>query len=186
MSIKNRLIDGYLQELSEWHEGNNDYLMLYSKLQEIPFICRRDMDQNRVQEAKDYREKIANRYGVKYNSFNPISVLELLMSLSEQFAGTLFCPNDPDFNGQEELFSLFLENLGLLSYDDNNFDEAKVERICKKWMNLEYNCDGTNGNIVAKPGNRKLKDMDIWMQLNATIYTNFERATFPITHPYCE
>jgi hypothetical protein len=52
-------------------------------------------------------------------------------------------------------------------------------------MDLEYNLDGTNGNIVSMPGSRNIKGMDIWMQLNATIYPNFERATFPVTHPYC-
>lgn len=186
--MKNRLIDGYLRETSAMHELYDNYIQLFTKLHEIPFVCRRDLDQNRVQDARDYREKIARKYDVKYNTFYPISVLELLLSLSERFASTLFAPNDPDFNGQEELFSLFLENLGLFTYlDDDNFDGNKVERICKRWMDLEYNNDGTNGNIVAKPGNRKLKSMDIWMQLNVAIYPNFDRVdadSFPVNHPY--
>ena len=176
-----------MSETSAMHEIYDNYIQLFTKLQETQFICRRDLDQNRVQDAKDYIEKIARKYDIKYNIFYPISVLELLLSLSERFAGTLFSPNDPDFNGHEELFSLFLDNLGLMSYDDNNFDEYKVEKICKKWMNLEYNYDGTNGNIVVKHGFRKLKDMDIWMQLNATIYPNFDRINidgFPVNHPY--
>lgn len=186
--MKSRLIDGYLSETSAMHELYDNYIQLFTKLHEIPFVCRRDLDQNRVLDAKDYREKIAKKHYIKYNPFTPISVLEILLSLSERFAGTLFSPSDPDFNGQEEIFSLFLENLGLLTYqDDDNFDESKVERICKRWMNLDYNCDGTNGNIVAKPGFRKLKDYDIWMQLNVTIYPNFDRVdvdTFPVKHPY--
>lgn len=182
--MNNRLIDAYLKELSVWHEMNDNYIRLFTKLHDIPFVCRRDLDQNRVTDAKDYRERIAKQYNVKFNMFVPVSVLELLMSLSERFAGTLFSPTDPDFDGAEELFSLFIENLGLNLFDDENFDEKKVERICKRWMDLDYNCDGTNGNIVAKPGNRKLKDMDIWMQLNVSIYPNFERASFPVNHPY--
>ena len=188
MAVRYRLIDGYLDYLSHLHEINDNYVLLYRKMNEIAFICRRDMDQNRIQDAKDFRDKIAKQFHIAYNTFIPISCLELLLSLSERFAGTIFCPNDPDFEGTEEIFSLFIENLGLLSYDDNNFDEAKVEKVLNKWMNLEYNMDGTNGNIIAKPGYRKLKTMDIWMQLNATIYPTFERSecfdTFPVTHPY--
>ena len=183
--MKNRLIDGYLSELSEMSEINDNYIQLFTKLNEIPFVCRRDLDQNRVQDAKDFREKIAKKYCIVYNMFVPVTCLELLLSLSERFAGTLFSPNDQDFDGIQELFSLFLETLGLNLYDDNNFDEKRVETICKRWMDLEYNMDGTCGNIVAKPGYRKLKNMDIWMQLNTTIYPTFERAeTFPINHPY--
>ena len=170
------------------HEIHDNYVMLYSKLQEIPFECRRELDQNRVIDAKDYRTKIANKYSIKHNPFLPVTALEILLSLSERFAGVLFSPNDPDFDGQEELFSLFIENLELLSYDDNNFDEKRVAAKVKKWIDLEYNMDGTNGNIVCQPGNRKLKLMDVWMQLNVCIYPNFERAkipdTFPVTHPY--
>ena len=188
MKARYRLIDGYLDYLSQLHDTNDNYTLLYRKMHEVAFVCRRDMDQNRVQDAKDFRDKIAKKYYIQYNTFIPISCLELLLSLSERFAGTIFCPNDPDFEGTEEIFSLFIENLGLLSYDDDNFDPTKVEQALNKWMNLEYNMDGTSGNIVAKPGFRKLKTMDIWMQLNATIYPTFERSeelsTFPITHPY--
>lgn len=184
--IKMRLIDGYLRELSRMHEIHDNYVMLCTKLQDIPFECRRELDQNRVNDARDYREKIAKQYSIKYNSFTPISALEILLSLSDRFAGVLFSPNDPDFDGQEEIFSLFIENLDLLSYDDNNFDEKKVVMKVRRWINLDYNLDGTNGNIVCQPGNRKIKYMDIWMQLNACIYPNFERINpeFPVTHPY--
>lgn len=184
--IKNKLIDCYLKELSEIHEINDNYVRLYSKMHEIPFKCIREMDENRLQDAIEYREKIAKMYGVPYNPFIPASCLELLLSLAYRFASVLFAPNDPDFDGQEEIFSLFIENLGLNVYDDDNFNEKAVEKILNRWMNREYNADGTNGNIVCKPGYRKLREMDIWMQLNQTIYPNFERAEFPITHPYVD
>ena len=73
-----------------------------------------------------------------------------------------------------EIFSLFLENLNLLSFDDDNFNCIKVDAIINKWLDLGYNRDGTKGNIVCKPGYNKLKDLDIWMQLNKVLIPNFD------------
>lgn len=51
------------------------------------------------------------------------------------------------------LFEFFLMNLGLMKFDDSNFNgnEELVDFILKRWMNREYDHDG-NGGIMPNPG----------------------------------
>ena len=171
--MKDRLIDGYCDYLRSDDEFDN-YQMLFIQLNEIPFRAIREMDRNQIKHGEEFREKIAHRYGIRYNCCVPVSCLEVLMSLADQYSTVLFVPGDQQFEGMCDIFSLFLENLGLLSFDDDNFNPIKVDAIVNRWMNLEYDRDGTKGNIVVKPGYKKLKDLDIWMQLHTVLVPNFE------------
>ena len=184
--MKGRLIDGYLEWLRPYDMLDN-YVQLLTHLNEIPFEWKREMDQNQVKHAEEFREKIAKMYGIKYNYFVKPSVLEVLLALADRFSEVLFIPGDQQADGFYEIFSLFLENLGLDFFDDDNFNQERVDEIVKIWMDLKYNRDGTGGNIVSKPGYNKLKQLDIWMQLNKVFVPVFEHDDeFPIRHPYIE
>ena len=183
--MKDKLTDAYLEELNRYDYFRN-YTQLIMLLNEIPFETKREMDENRVKDAEEYRERIGKKYFVRFNYFSPITVLELLISLADRFSSILYFPGDERFDGIAELIELFLENLGLNQFDDDGFDEKKVRKIVKTWMSLDYNRDGTSGNIVAKPGYNKLKSLDIWMQLNVVLCPNFdvEQDNGPFKHPY--
>ena len=171
--MKDRLIDGYLDWLRPCDELDNfQQLLLY--LNTIPFKYKREMDANQLRHADELRERIAAKYNIKYNYFVPASVLEVLLSLADRFSTVLFVPGDTQFDGFIDIFRLFLDNLGLNLFDDDNFDQDKVSNIIEKWLNLEYNKDGTQGNIVVKPGYNKLKSLDMWMQLNKVLIPNYD------------
>lgn len=186
-AVKLSLIDGYLEELNRYDYFRN-FTQLIVLLHSIAFEARREMDMNRIKNAEEYRERIASKYLIKYNYFRPVSVLEIWMDLADRYSGILFSPGDEKFDGFAEILELFIENLSLNLYDDNGFDERKVRHIVRKWMDLEYNLDGTNGNIVCKPGYRKLKSLDIWMQLHCVLCPNLEEdcrdEEGPFRHPY--
>ena len=171
--MRARLIDAYSDYLRPCDEFDN-YQMLLIQLQNIPFRAIREMDKNQIRRGDEFRERLANKYYIRYNFCVPVSVLEVLLALADGFSTVLYVPGDQQFEGMCDIFGLFLENLNLLSYDDDNFNCKKVDDIINKWMNLEYNRDGTKGNIVCKPGFNKLKDLDIWMQLHAVLVPNFE------------
>lgn len=184
MATKDKLIDAYLDELNKY-DYFRSYTQLIIFLNNIPFEAKREMDENRVKDAEEFREKIGKRYGIPFNYFSPITVLEIMMSLADRFSGILYFPGDNRLEGFAELIELFLENLTLNQFDDNGFDEKQASKIIKHWMNLEYNRDGTNGNIVSKPGFNKLKSLDIWMQLNVVLCPNFDVDSDElIRHPF--
>ena len=160
--MKDRLIDGYSDYLRPCEEFDN-YQMLLIQLQNIPFVAVREMDRNQIKHGEEFRERIARHYDIRYNYCVPVSVLEVLLSLADRFSTVLYVPGDQQFEGMCDIFSLFIENLGLTGYDDDNFNCLKVDALVQRWLKLEYNRDGTKGNIVAKPGYNKLKDLDIWM-----------------------
>lgn len=171
--MKDRLIDAYSEYLRPCDEFDN-YQMLLIQLNNIPFRAIREMDRNEIKRGEEFRERMAAKYYIRYNFCVPISVLEVLLSLADGFSRVLYVPGDQQFEGMCEIFSLFLENLNLLSFDDDNFNCIKVDAIITKWLDLGYNRDGTKGNIVCKPGYNKLKDLDIWMQLNKVLIPNFD------------
>lgn len=183
--MKDKLIDAYLAELNRYDYFRN-YTQLIILLNDIPFEARREMDLNRVKDAEEYRERIGKRNRIPFNYFAPITVLEIFMSLADRFSSILYFPGDERFEGVAELIELFWENLSINQFDDDGFNEEKVRKIIKSWMDLDYNRDGTSGNIVAKPGYNKLKSLDIWMQLNAVLCPNFdvEQDEGPFRHPY--
>lgn len=187
--MKDRLIDGYSDYLRPC-DFFDDYQMLLIQLNEIPFRAIREMDKNQIRHGEEFRERIANHFGIRYNCFLPVSCLEVLMSLADRFSTVLFVPGDLQFEGMCDILSLFLENMGLTGYDDNNFKCEKIDEIVNRWLDLKYCRDGTKGNIVCKPGYNKLKDLDIWMQLNKVLIPNFDEnednSTKPVRHPYVQ
>ena len=185
--MKDRLIDGYLAWLRP-HDYFDNYQQLLIGLNDIKFIHHREMDLNQIKHAEEMREKVAKQYDIHYNYFLPVSALEVMLSLADRFSTVLFVPGDQQAEGFADILELFFENLGINVFDDDNYDAERVKAIILRWMNLEYNRDGTKGNIVCKPGYTKLKSLDMWMQLHKVLVTDYNESveTFPVKHPYVE
>ena len=98
----------------------------------------------------------------------PCSVLEMMLALSIRCEEHIM--DDPEIgNRTGEWFWIMIVNLGLGSMDDTRYDEEYVDDILDKFLNREYDADGTGGLFpVRNPryAQYDLRNVDIWYQLN--------------------
>lgn len=57
-------------------------------------------------------------------------------------------------------------NLGLGYMDDNRFDRQDAEYIIGRFLNREYEPDGSGGLVTIRRCEHDLRDVEIWYQLN--------------------
>ena len=76
-----------------------------------------------------------------------------------------------------EWFWMFLHNLDIDSYSDENWidgDEETVMEILAVFVNRLYSYDGTNGSLFPIPGDRRNHvRMQLWDQLEVYMWENF-------------
>jgi hypothetical protein len=58
-----------------------------------------------------------------------------------------------------------IRNLGLGSMVDSRFDKLYVEEVVRRFLDREYEADGTGGLFTIKNCDADLRDVEIWYQL---------------------
>ena len=75
--------------------------------------------------------------------------------------------NYDEGNRTSQWFWIMLTNLGLNGMDDDHFDEYEANRIIDRFLNREYEADGSEGGIfVLEKPFRDLRDVELWIQAN--------------------
>jgi len=120
------------------------------------------MDRNRAMDGVALRE----RYGCDNDLLGePCSVLEMLIALSARMENLTHDYDAGDRTSQ--WFWLMLTNLGLNCMDDDNFDEGTAEWIVDRFLDREYEYDGSEGGLfVLKQPYNDLREVEIWVQMN--------------------
>lgn len=185
----------YLQDLAytgmKKDYGRYDFLLEY--LFSIPFyydMRRFPRDENRLMDGKKLQEDflldefqipLSSETGKKFLKKNDCSVLEMLLALS--IRADLEYTGDGSGDGKVDLFWQMLDNLGLLVYQNRRFDDEKVGKILRKWLDRDYDSSG-NGSIFplkrwhSDPKKREiLREIDqtereIWDQMMAFLCEN--------------
>jgi len=121
------------------------------------------MDRNRALDGIDLRYK----YGCSNDILQePCSVLEMLIALSLRLENQIMTDYDSgDRTGQ--WFWTMITNLGLSRLDDNNFDISTAEWCVDRFLDREYEPDGSEGGlfVLERPFD-DLRNVEIWMQAN--------------------
>ena len=149
----------------------SDYERLLSFLNDIPFSYIIPMDDNRISDGIDLRYRFGYETDIPYAQIatyldiKSASLLEVMVALSlrieEQF-----------INGDNvgRWFWIMIDNLGLIEYKDLYFDKAKVDRIIKKFMERDYNKNGSGGLFITNDINKDMRNIEIWDQMH--LYLN--------------
>ena len=58
-----------------------------------------------------------------------------------------------------------INNLGLGAQFDSRFDEVYTERVIERFLNRDYEPDGTGGLFTVTNTDRDLREVEIWYQL---------------------
>lgn len=154
-----------------------EYTLLLRELMRVDFWYdpkkARGMDRNRAADGLQLRQDYADEcYGEVVEMSGECTVLEMMVALACRIEYEL--ASEPGEEEPERWFELFLTNLDLLGYDDDNYDEAMVYSILERWMRRQYDRRGHGGLFPLKA--RRCPDqrnVEIWCQMQSYIMENF-------------
>lgn len=143
------------------------YRSLLMQLYSTTFTYSIRGDFNRAEDGIELRYRFAQEQHceacVPYLD-GPCNVLEMMVALAirceEEFM------DDPDVGDRtKQWFWCMINNLGLNGMSDDNYDESFVEAVITRFLNREYDEDGSGGLFQIKHCRYDLRDVEIWYQL---------------------
>lgn len=165
--MKEPIDDAYLTWLSAKVTLGDDLSRSYSRLLEamynFEFVWQMIGDDNRAEDGLDLRSDflIAARLDDNPNWHSVgCSVLEMMIALADR----------ADWQSDIDMptwFWIFVTNLGLGDYQDDNFNEDAVTEILYNlvWRDYEFNGDG--GMFPLREPQEDQREVEIWYQFSA-------------------
>ena len=155
---------------SERYSKIHPHHKLLNYLHNRDFYYILDMDSNRYEDGIELRYRFGYEQNYPgdiislYLDDRPCSVLEMMVALAHRCEESIM--DDPDIGDRTwEWFWSMIKNLNLYSMDDKNFDRDYVEDILTKFLNREYEPDGTGGLFTITSRNDDLRNVEIWYQM---------------------
>lgn len=140
------------------------YTLLFEYLYSRDFYWANDMplDRNRAIDGIELREK----YGCSNDILDePCSVLEMIIGLALRIENQIMTDYDSG-DRTSQWFWIMITNLGLYSYDDDNFNEEEVKYIVDCFLDREYEPNGQGGLFILERPFDDLRNVEIWIQAN--------------------
>lgn len=151
------------------YEKHHDisYSKLLRYLHSITFRYSIPNDENRAKDGENLRYKFLRQSD--YTStpdylFKPCSVLEMMVALAYRCEDTIM-DNTQLGNRTGQWFWNMITNLGLSNMLDKHFDINIVDDIVNRFLDREYEPDGSGGLFRIKYCNWDLRKMSIWSQM---------------------
>lgn len=146
------------------------YKMLLHELFHTIFTYSVSRDRNRAADGTDMRYIYANRIGADpefWREFLPVdcTMLEMMVALAINWDESYMFDVDRGPRAPE-WFWVMVENTGLDSFSDRNFDKNAVSIILERVINRRYGADGRGGLFVTKNRKIDMRELEIWYQLN--------------------
>ncbi len=148
------------------------YTKLFRQLHNTEFTWTIYLDNNRAADGIDLRVRFADEYELSlgdelYPLNGPCSVFEMMVALAVRCEETIMGDCDAgDRTG--DWFWIMIKNLGLNQMDDYNYNEKKVNIILQRFLNREYQKNGSGGLFIVenyKDWTDDLRKVDIWYQM---------------------
>lgn len=146
-----------------------DKLMKY--LHDTPFRYSIQMDRNRAEDGIDLRYRFAITQGYEDHVEEiidildgPCSVFEMMIALALRCEESIM--DDPDIGDRTgQWFWGMIVNMGLGSMYDVRFDEHVVRGIVDRFLDRDYEPNGSGGLFTIYDSDFDMRDMEIWHQL---------------------
>ena len=146
------------------------YSVLLKSLYDTPFRVMILMDENRVGDGLDMRDRFIYQYGLGQRERDilrqsrPCSVLEVMVGLAQRFDEEYMT----QYNNEDPIGLLvkpMINSLGLQGYDDQHFDRYGFNQIMMNLLNRTYSPDGL-GSLFYIPGIAiDMRQIEIWRQM---------------------
>lgn len=177
MTIRDRLNNEYFDWMynivcADRFAKDISYRKLLMCLHNTSFRYSVKRDSNRADDGVSLRYRFALSRGydetldhtIHYYITEPCSVFEMILALAIRCEENIM--DDTAFgNRTGQWFWGMIVNLGLGSMTDDQFDKLYVEENIERFLNREYEPDGTGGLFTISNCERDLRDVEIWFQL---------------------
>lgn len=151
--------------------NTSQYGKLLSYLHNVGFFIAIGMDSNRAEDGIDLRyrfgyEKSHDQAAIAVCLDDGVcSVLEMLVALSLRCEESIMSNSDIG-NRLGQWFWGMIDNLGLLTMTDSNFDKEYINSVMDKFLNRQYSPDGKGGLFTIPNCKVDLRDVEIWYQMS--------------------
>lgn len=144
------------------------YRNLFTYLHSKEFTYSIDRDENRAEDGLDLRYRFACECSDVTNAEDyidgPCSVLEMLIGLAVRCEESIM--DDAVLGDRtQQWFWKMLTNLEISHMYDYQFDERIADDIVERFLNREYEPDGTGGLFTIRDCEYDLRTVEIWYQL---------------------
>lgn len=143
------------------------YRKLLMHLHDIEFTWSVPFDDNRADDGIQLRRRFAlmrDDMSVIDYILGPCSVLEMMVALAVRCETIMDDTRYGDRTGQ--WFWGMIHNLGLSPMIDSKFDRDFIDDIIARFLNREYESDGTGGLFTVRHCEHDLRTVEIWRQLS--------------------
>lgn len=174
--MRENINDEYFEWLINLVCGNlyskaNSFGKLLMRLHDIEFVYLLSKDRNRAEDGIDLRRRfiLARGYEDSYELImhdlrGPCSVLEMMVALAIRCEENIM--DDPYMGDRtKQWFWGMVNTLGLGSMSDSRFDRNFVDDTIARFLNREYERDGSGGLFRIKRCEYDLRTVEIWYQL---------------------
>lgn len=155
--------DWLLEKVDFNHNGHSHYEELLRYLNSVEFTSRIPKDENRTIDGLNLRDDFMDERNINGYIEGPCSVLEMLVAFSIRIE--LDITGEPGEDDLSRWFWVMLKNLGLLKYDDDNFDLEEVENIVKIFLERKYFRDGRGGLFPLFHPKTNQRETELWYQM---------------------
>lgn len=172
MTLRDRISNEYFEWICDLVCGDRfaksiSYRKLLTKLHQTEFVYSLMMDENRAKDGINFRYRFSMSQDCE-DMFDfldgPCSVLEMMIALCVRFEEETM--DDPAIGDRTAYwFWGIVNNLGLGSMTDENFDKQAVEDSLERFLYHEYEPDGKGGLFRLRHCNHDLRKVDIWTQM---------------------
>lgn len=172
MTIKDKLNNEYFNWMydiacADRFAKDISYRKLFMHLHSTKFRYSIKRDSNRADDGVGLRYRFALSRGyddIHYYITEPCSVFEMMLALAIRCEENIM--DDTAFgNRTGQWFWGMVNNLGLGSMTDDQFDKLYVEEIIERFLDREYEPNGKGGLFTVRNCDRDLRDVEIWFQL---------------------
>ena len=147
---------------------HTDFRKLLRYLHSIEFTYTIPNDGNRAKKGENLRWVFSWENNYDYEEIEkyltgPCSMLEMLVSVAISCEEIMDDPQIGNRTGQ--WFWNMIVNLGLGSMIDSRFDKEYVDEVVRRFLNRQYDPDGTGGLFTIRNCDVDLRTVEIWYQL---------------------
>lgn len=135
-------------------------------------------DANRAVDGVELRYEYSEEENprVPIDISKPCSLLEMLIALARRMDYEL---STDDYDRTPYYFWQMIRNLGLIDCDDDTYGTVrgtgdKIKDTIKRLLDRDYHYSGEGGLFPLKYPNRDQRDVEIWYQMHAYLYENYE------------
>lgn len=174
--MRNELTQRYFDWLYRTVCDDRVHRKLLSHLFDTPFTYILEMDGNRAADGEDLRYRFGRDRGYSDAKIasqlddRPCSVLEMMVALSIRCEEHIM--EDADIGDRTgQWFWNMIVSLGLGSMTDARYDSDRVDDILERFLNREYDRDGSGGLFAIEHCRQDMRSIEIWYQMHMYLGT---------------